>query len=146
MKKAGNNMKPVTVNVGIIDYDVRDNRRVLVGVNYVMDVQVDMMGFYGILSDPSHIKRNVTVLLPDWVESSIKSKWPMSRPGFTSDSGTGDLCFVTCKTPVKLSTRFDNPQVVDYEGMMQKAIDGGFLFHYPEMRGNMKSIDVSTAI
>jgi hypothetical protein len=136
-------MKPVTINVGFIDYDVRDNRRTLIGKNYVMDVQVDIMGFYGIISDPSHIKRKVTVLLPDWVESNKKTTWTMSRPGFTSDSGTGDLCFVTCKTPVKFSTRIDNPQVVDYEGLIQKAIDGGFVFHYPEMRGNMKSIDVN---
>ena len=137
-------MKPVTVNVGFIDYDVRDNRRTLVGINYVMDVQVDIMGFYGIVSDPSHMKRKVTVLLPDWVESSKNSTWPMSRPGYASDRGTGDLCFVTCKTPVRFTTRVDNPQKVDFEGMMQKAIDGGFVFHYPEIRGGMKSIDVST--
>ncbi len=139
----GNNMKPVTINVGIIDYDVRDNRRTLIGKNYIMDVQIDIIGRYGIVSDANHMKRKVTVLLPDWVESSKKSIWPMSRPGFKSDSGTGDLCFVTCKTPVKFSTRVDNPQIVDYEGMMQKAIDGGFIFHYPEFRGDMKSIDVS---
>lgn len=137
-------MKPVTINVGIIDYDVRDNRRELVGTNYVMDVQIDIIGSYGIISDPTHIKRKVTVLLPDWVEASEKTTWPMSRPGYRSGTGTGDLCFVTCKTPVKLSTRVDSPQIVDYEGMMQKAIDGGFIFHYPEIRGDMKSIDVKT--
>jgi len=135
-------MKPVTINVGIVDYDVRDNRRTLIGKNYVMDVQVDIKGFYGIISDSKYIRRNVTILLPDWVESSKKTIWPMSRPGYISDRGTGDLCFVTCKTPVKLSTRVDTPQIVDYEGMMQQAIDGGFVFHYPELRGNMKSIDV----
>ncbi len=135
-------MKPVTINVGVVDYDVRDNRRTLIGKNYVMDVQVDVTGFYGIVSDCNHMRRNVTVLLPDWVESSKKAIWPMSRPGYTSDRGTGDLCFVTCKTPVKLSTRVDTPQTVDYEGMLQRAIDGGFVFHYPELRGNMKSIDV----
>ena len=139
-------MKPVTVNVGVVDYDVRDNRRSLIGKNYVMDVQVDIVGFYGIVSDSGHMKRKVTILLPDWVESSKESTWPMSRPGYTSDRGTGDLCFVTCKIPVKLSTRIDTPQVLDFEGMMQKAIDGGFVFHYPEMRGNMKSIDVNTTI
>ncbi len=136
-------MKPVTINVGIIDYDVRDNRRALIGKNYVADVQIDVIGRYGIISDPGQTKRRVTVLLPDWVEFSKKPAWSMSRPGYKSDSGTGDSCFVTCKTPIKLSTRVDSPQVVDYEGMMQKAIDGGFIFHYPEIRGGMKSIDVS---
>ena len=140
-------MKKVSVKVGARRDDIRDQWGV-VGHRISANTIVNIVGSYGLSSDGnmSHWERQVDVLVPEWVQPSQKWSWNMSRHGYKSNSGSDNLCFVTCKNPVQVDTidaghaKQDMPDV-----LIQKAIDGGFQFHFPIEDGSMGVMDVEIA-
>lgn len=139
-------MKQVKVWVGVNGTDIRKNGHV-VGRKYQVDVTDRISGGYGIGSDGelSRWSRLVTVLVPDWVEPSIKWDWEMSRPGYKSTSGSDHLCFVTCRAPITVEEYYHDAPHEDLDVLVQRAIDGGFRFHYPTETGAMAQMDIERA-
>lgn len=140
-------MKKVSVKVGVCRDAIR-NQWGVVGHTITANTIVNIVGSYGITSDGSmsHWDRSIEVLVPDWVQPSQKWSWSMSRPGYKSNSGTDGLCFVTCKNPVQISVLDDEHKEHDMpDVLIQKAIDGGFQFHFPIEDGSMGVMDVEMA-
>lgn len=139
-------MKPITVQVGLEWRDIWRGGSGA-GNTRTADVIENRCGKYGICGGPIemyHLYRNVTVLVPDWVEPEAGGVWwphPMTRPGHESTGGTGNLCFVTCRTRAESVYMYGDKYSdhEDNEALVQRAIDGGLVFWYPE-HGKMLSM------
>lgn len=140
-------MKEVGIKVGVNYFNVPNGHE---PGTYVLnsDVVNNIDGKYGICGLGSCVQRWLKVFIPDWIEFSTKFSGfsglsvHMCRPGYGSKSGSLDLCFIVCKSPVKNKAFDILPGNIGQDRLIDEALSAGLELVYPDENGDMLRMDV----
>lgn len=137
-------MKTLKLDIAVAAWPIRGTGGSTVGTEYCIDVNTNIVGTYGVSGNGlySDYWKTINVSIPDWVEWSHDHPGQIVILGHQSKIGTEDLCFVSCKKPQRFTILYDDKQPESIVDRMQKAIDGGFVLHYPNERGEMEAVEV----
>ena len=132
-------MKKYEIEIGINYENIPQGHRPS-NVRLYAGAACEIVGSYGISINKQYfIRAKVTVEIPDWCVPSKKWGWELSRPGYHSNCGTDDLCFVACNKIASTGELIGigSLNTDGQKALIMEAINSGLTFHYPEENGGM---------